>query len=475
MWKGFWMLLLVMLPGVVVNAQDNNNIGIAGKWYGAYKLYYGDKQRVIIQLQQTGSGYTGQVQFPDVADGDTFELESVVYRKDTLLLRTAEVKFTFVGVWDPVTKRFKGVSSFDSERSALELGRRELTRADLYKRPQEPKPPYPYYTEAVKFYNTKDGVSLSGTFTRPAAMGKYPVVVMLNGSGPQTRDDEMAGHKLFLVIADYFARNGIATLRYDDRGIGASSGDFDTSDIYGFARDAAAAMAYVKARKDVDPHSVGLLGHSEGAIVAQIVAANNPAVAFVISMAGVGLPGRELIDQQAFIKGKLEGKPDSLIEADRQRMKPYWDLLASDSNIAVVKPKAQQLIRELYRSSGEEVKKEVSEEDMVQSANLSPEAISILRYQPLTWLKQIKCPFMAINGTEDLQVDATSNLNAIQRALTENGNQMVTVRKFNGLNHLFQRCKTCTTSEYGELEQTIDPLVPEFMAHWIVQLPPSAR
>ncbi|MBO9728152.1 MAG: alpha/beta hydrolase [Chitinophaga sp.] len=470
MYRGFWVLLLGMLTGSMAMAQDN--AGITGKWYGTFKHYYGDKYRMIVQLEKDAAGgYKGLMELPDLAADEKFDLETVVYRKDTLLLRIDEVHFSYTGVWDPATRQFKGISSFGSDENEVNLGRKEITREDLYKRPQEPKPPYPYYTEEVRFNNIKDSVSLAGTFTRPAAAGRYPVVVMISGSGPQNRDEEIAGHKLFLVLADYFARNGIASLRFDDRGTGKSTGDYSNATIYDFAHDVSTASAYLKTRRDVEPLNVGLLGHSEGGVVAQIVAANNPGVAFVISMAGVGITGRQLIDQQMAIQQSMAGKSDSFIVADRQRMKPYWDLLASDSNIAVIRPKAIAIIRELYRTSDETVKKEMSENEMVNNAEFSPEVLSILKYNPLTYLKQVKCPFMAINGTKDIQVDATTNLNAIERALTENGNMLVTIRKFDGLNHLFQRCKTCTANEYGELEQTIDPLVPEFIAHWILQLP----
>ncbi|MGF6850071.1 pimeloyl-ACP methyl ester carboxylesterase [Chitinophaga sp. W3I9] len=471
MYRGFWVLIVSLLTGSVGMAQDNANI--AGKWYGTFKLYYGDKYRMIVDLAKDGEGYKGTLQLPEMSDDDQFEIETVVYRKDTLLLRIDGMRFSFTGVWDPAAKQFRGITGLGDDQSHADLSRKEITAAEMYKRPQEPKPPFPYYTEQVRFNNIKDSVTLAGTFTRPAAQGKYPVVLLLSGSGPQDRNEEIAGHKLFLVLADYFARNGIATLRYDDRGFGASTGDFYTSDIYDFSHDALTALKYLKARKDVDISRMGVLGHSEGAIVAQIVAANNPGVAFVISMAGVGVSGRELIDQQAFAKGKVAGKPDSLILAEQARMKPYWDLLASDSDIVAITPRAQEILRDIYRNSSEDVKKVQTEDELIRRANMSPETISLLRYKPLTYLKQIKCPFMAINGTADIQVDATANLKEIERALNENGNLLTTIRKFDGLNHLFQRCKTCEVNEYGELEQTIDPLVPEFMAHWILQLPPS--
>ncbi|NLR62191.1 alpha/beta hydrolase [Chitinophaga polysaccharea] len=470
MFKGFWVLILGCLVGSTTMAQDNP--AMTGKWYGVFKLYYGEKKRVIVDLQPDGAGYTGHLQLPDLPESETLDIETVVYRKDTLLLRISEVGFAYSGVWDAVNRQFKGIASFGNDKGALDLGKKEVTKEELYNRPQEPKPPFPYLTQEVRFNNIKDKVSLSGTFTRPAAPGKYPVVVMLSGSGPQNRDEEIAGHKLFLVLADYFARNGIASLRYDDRGVGNSTGVYDSSSIYDFAHDAITAMGYLKTRTDVDVANIGLLGHSEGAMIAEIAAANNPLVAFVISMAGPGLPGRELVDRQLAIKSKLAGDSDSAIIASQKRLKPYWDLLASDRDLASLKPAAEAMLRKLYQSSSEEEKKQLTEDEMVQSTamTLTPEAISILRFKPAEYLKQIKCPVMAINGTEDIQVDATANLNAISRSLNEYGNLLTTIRKFDGLNHLFQRCKTCRESEYGELEQTIDPLVPAFITHWILQL-----
>ncbi|CAL1517297.1 alpha/beta fold hydrolase [Chitinophaga sp. MM2321] len=472
MHKCFWALLISVGICTMALAQDNKEI--AGKWYGVAKSYYGEKQRLTIVLEKDGEGYKGEMLSPDQTE-DAISFDNVVYRKDTLLLRIDGIRFAYAGVWDPAAKLFKGVFTWNGQRSDFNLSRKETRKEDLFKRPQEPVPPYPYYTEDVTFDNQKDSVTLAATFTRPATMGRYPVVVMISGSGPQDRNEEMASHKTFLVLADYLARNGVASLRYDDRGVGASTGYYGDADVYDFAADTKAAVAYLKTRKDVDPYSIGLLGHSEGAIVAQIAAANNKSVAFVVSMAGMGLTGRELVDQRLIIDAKMAGEPDSVVSDRLHHLKPYWDALASDTNITVAKAKAVEALREIYRTSPDDIKNEVSEEDFVNNVNLNRELSSVLQYKPLEYLKQIKCPFMAISGSRDMQVDATTNLNAIERALRENGNMHVTIRKFDGLNHLFQQCKTCTVAEYGELEQTIDPRVPEFIAHWILQLPPMAR
>lgn len=469
MLKRFWVLMIGLVLGTTAMAQQQ--VGLDGKWFGTYKLYYGEKQRIILNFEKEGADYKGNLTLPDLPVAERFNFTVIIQRGDTLLFRIDEIRFAYVGVWDQATQQFKGNASFGPDMSAADFGRKEIRKEDVNKRPQEPKTPFSYYTEEVQFSNTKEKVTLGGTFTRPRQFGLYPVVILLGGSGAQTRDDEMAAHKLFLVLADYFAKNGIATLRYDDRGVGTSTGQFDTSSIYNFAKDAQAAVEYLETRRDVYKSKIGVLGHSEGAIIAQLVAANNPSVAFVISMAGIGLPGRDLVDLQSRIKSKMDGVPDSLVNLQAQRMKPYWDLLAGEQSISVVRPLAEAMIHKLYDESPAELRQTTTAEEMVKGANITPEAISVLRYRPLEQLKKIKCPFMAINGSNDLQVDATTNLNAIERILRENGNSFTTVRQFQGLNHLFQRCITCDTDEYGELEQTIDPLVPEFMAHWILQLP----
>ncbi|WP_160715647.1 alpha/beta hydrolase family protein [Chitinophaga solisilvae] len=472
MHKFFWALLCGVMLGIAVQAQDTKNI--TGRWYGVSSSYYGEKQRLIVVLEKNGDGYTGRLSSPEQS-AESLPFDNVVYRKDTLLLRIDEINFAYAGVWNAAARQFQGIFTWNGQQHKFDLSRKEIKREDLYKRPQEPQPPYPYATEEVTFPGKDGKVMLAGTFTRPAALGRYPVVVMLSGSGPQDRNAEMAGHKTFLVLADYFARNGIASLRFDDRGTGRSSGTYSQAGIYDFANDARGAVAYLKTRRDIDPYSIGLLGHSEGAIVAQIAAADNKSVGFVVCMAGVGLPGRELVDQRLVLEGKLAGESDSLVRDRLIRLKPYWDALAGDTNIVAATAKAREALQEIYRSSPKELQAQVSEQEFVNNIHFDKELSSVLLYKPLDYLKQIKCPFMAVNGSNDVQVDATSNLEAIERGLRENGNMLVTIRKFDGLNHLFQRCKTCTVAEYGDLEQTIDPLVPEFIVHWILQLPPTAR
>jgi pimeloyl-ACP methyl ester carboxylesterase len=474
--KCLWALLLGICLYGTTYAQGKT--GYKETWYGVFKTPVGEKQRLEIILEkENNNAYKGWLKVADT-DAEPIPLQHIEYRGDSLRFELGEGN-SYSSSWDPVKQQFNGKLLMFNESTPLALSRKEIKKEDLYKRPQEPKPPFNYYTEEVSFVNPAGGTTLAGTFTRPDYFtAKYPVVIMISDAGARDRNNEIAGHKPFLVMADYLARNGIAVLRYDSRGTGKSTGDYDNTDIFDLAKDVQAAISFIKTRKDVDTAFVGLLGLGQGANVAQIVAAGDPSLAFVVSMAGTGISGRQMIDLQWEIAGRSTGASTDEIKHKQAQFKAYFDLLATESDMAVLEPKAVELLKQIYQTSPEAQKAQMSEEDFVDeilNSNLQKAALSMMRYKPLPYLQKIKCPFLAINGTLDVQVDANVNLPAIERALTENGNMKVTIRKFEGLNHLFQRCNTCTFAEYGELEQTISPMVLEFITHWIQHLPAKTR
>ncbi|NIG57654.1 S9 family peptidase [Chitinophaga sp. Cy-1792] len=464
------VLILCLCCGNFLFAQSD----ITGKWYGVLNANQ-ERVRLMINLQQTNTGITGILAFPDRAT-EAKRFDSASYKNGILFLQIKENDIVYIARFSPKKDSLSGRFLWGNIDDNLVLTHRETKYEDLHPRPQEPKTPYPYYKEEVSFRNDYDSVRLTGTFVRPAgAMGEEPVVVMIPGFGKLNRDNEVARHKMFLVMADYFAKHGIASLRYDTRGVGGSGGDADSVDIHTVARDAAAAVKYLRTRKDIDIHSLGLLGHGEGATAAQIVAADNPAIAFVVSMAGMGVSGREMLDQMMIGQGRANNEPDNIILSRVQQMKPVFDAWALDTSYEASKALATRALENVYDSLPAKYKSVVNKEQFTHEVSVSPEMLSILRYKPLSYLKRVKCPFMAINGNNDHNVDADTNLKAMERALTENGNMMVTIRKFAGLNYRFQPCKTCTEAEYAELDETIDPLVPEFITHWILQLPPVGR
>ena len=291
-------------------------------------------------------------------------------------------------------------------------------------RPQMPHGPYPYNTEEVTFNNTTDGASLSGTITYPIGFNKIkrvPVVLMVTGSGLQNRDEEIFDHKPFLVIADYLARHGIATLRYDDRGFGKSKGDVTNATTENFMLDANAGIYYLKATKKFG--RVGVLGHSEGGAIAFILGSRGK-VDFIVSMAGPGIKGDTLITEQNNALMRLRGMTDDM------NVKKFREMLKNQKTNA------------WYNY--------------------------FLDYDPAADISAIHCPVMAINGSMDMQVNATSNLGTISRLLPKSKANMI--KEYAGLNHLFQHCTTGAIDEYGKIEETISPEVLADIASWIVNV-----
>jgi uncharacterized protein len=354
--------------------------------------------------------------------------------------------------------------------NTLPLNLTKLRKAFTMNRPQEPKPPFPYISEDVKFTNEEAGIILAGTLTIPRGEGPYPAVILISGSGSQNRNEELLGHKPFWVIADYLSRNGIAVLRYDDRGVGQSQGSPVNVTSADFAGDVKAAFLYLRTRKVIDPESVGLLGHSEGGFIAPMVSSANREIAFVISLAGTGVPGEQILNRQNRDISLLSGANEAEVKKAISTNKKLFSVLKKETD----NKKAEIKIAEVYRKIL--AKENKSPEDIDKAlkqlnTSLNPVAYNWMRYfiitDPADFWKNVKCPVLALNGEKDLQVAADVNLPAIGKALKSGGNHNVRTMKLPELNHLFQHCKTGLPSEYGEIEETISPEVLKIMSDWI--------
>ncbi len=335
---------------------------------------------------------------------------------------------------------------------------------------QEPVAPFPYYSENVTFKNDKAGITLAGTLTLPAKEGTFPVVVLISGSGAQNRDEEIFGHKPFLVLSDYLTRNGIAVLRYDDRGTAASGGDFSKATTADFATDVEAAVQYLQSRKEVDPQKIGLIGHSEGGAIAAMVAARNSIVNFIVLLAGPGIPGDKILLSQQRLLGKAAGMPDSILQQASTTNAKLFNIVKSQKNEAVL----QSELRTVLSKSGltdEGIPAGQSKEEFIQKqiASLtSPWLRYFLAYDPAKDLRKVQCPVLALNGEKDLQVPPKENLTAIKRFLAEGGNNRVTTQELKGLNHLFQECTTGLPSEYASIQQTFSPKALKAISDWVL-------
>lgn len=343
----------------------------------------------------------------------------------------------------------------------------------LVKRPQMPRPPYPYRSEEVTIRNEKAGVTLAGTLTLPEGDKPCKAVIMLTGSGTQDRDESILYHKPFLVIADYLTRHGIAVLRCDDRGAGQSTGNPAATSLHTSADDAACMIAYLKTRREVDPAHIGLLGHSEGGAIAFRTAGTEacaPDVDFIVSMAGPGVRGDSVLLRQNIDMARLEGMSEARQASLARMLRRVYALAQSDlPDTALV----EQLVSLYAGQMGGQTPTDAQREQLRRQMSVfaSPWMRNFLRYDPQADLAGLTCHVLAVNGERDTQVDAATNLEAIRQALTDKPGRTVTVKSYPGLNHLFQHCTTGLFTEYAAIEETISPEVLADIAAWIEKLP----
>ncbi len=330
-------------------------------------------------------------------------------------------------------------------------------------RPQEPKKPFKYNIENVDFKNDLDSVSLAGTLTYPKKGSNFPAVILISGSGPQDRNSELLNHKPFLVIADYFTNRGIAVLRVDDRGTGESGGNHNETGLNGFVNDTKSAFEFLKTHKQINHTKIGLIGHSLGGVIAPIVASENSDISFIILLAGSGIRGDELMLLQ---KEKIErkmGVPEAGITQGQNNIKGAYDIiLKSDNNKTQLETELKDYFTKVFGAMLPENQIQTLSEQMS-----IPWLVDFIKFDPQTSLSKTKCPVLALNGANDLQVPPNENLENIEKILTENGNEDVETIQFEELNHLFQESETGLPNEYATIEQTFSPRVLEEMTRWI--------
>ncbi|HWA62598.1 MAG TPA: alpha/beta hydrolase [Caulobacteraceae bacterium] len=330
--------------------------------------------------------------------------------------------------------------------------------APVRNRPQTPVKPYPYREEEVAYDSPAAHVRLAGTLTLPPGPGPFPAVVLVAGSGPQTRNETVLGHAIFLVLADHLTRHGIAVLRYDKRGLGQSTGDYRSATSEDFAADAEAGVAFLRTRPEIDHRRIGLVGHSEGGIVAPIVAGRDPKVAFVVLMAGSGVPGDRIIMAQAQAIAAASGAPPAAVAAGAAVQRRVLD--------AVMGAKDQASAAEAARKVLAEAGAPPARIDAELPALTSPWYRFFLTYDPAPALRRLRIPVLALIGSKDLQVPADQNIPALRAALKDD--RRAEVEELPGLNHLFQTAGTGAPSEYGDIEETISPRALDTVTNWIL-------
>lgn len=337
-------------------------------------------------------------------------------------------------------------------------------------RPQEPKLPYPYTEEHLSYENPVVGITLSGTLTLPASKSPFPAVVLIAGSGPNDRDEAVLGHKPFLVLADYLTRNGIAVLRFDKRGCGKSTGNYNKATSQDFANDVLAGVEYLKSRKEINADQIGLIGHSEGGFIAPMVAIASKDIAFIVLMAGTGVNGEELLyAQDALIKRSL-GETEETIEQSRKFQEKLFALLKTEPDLDIAARQFHEIAKN-HMATFQGSPGKVTLDGLEAQANcINTEWFRyFLVYEPSTALKQVQLPVLALNGELDLQVPPAQNLPVIAKALEEGENKDFTIVELPKLNHLFQTCQNGSIEEYAKIEETISPSALNLIAKWILE------
>jgi dienelactone hydrolase len=338
-------------------------------------------------------------------------------------------------------------------------------------RPQTPKEPFPYICKDIEFENTTEKIELAGTVTTPDTSGLYPAVVLVTGSGPQDRDEGLMGHKPFLVIADYLTRNGIVVLRYDDRGTAKSKGNFQSATTMDLTSDALSAIEFLSGVKYVNKNKIGIIGHSEGGLIAPIAATQNEKIKFIITLAGTGVTGREILLEQTKLIGEADGgNPDTL--------KMFVTLLKLCIDAAIANPDvAAKQIDSAYNSYMSqfslEVRKELAKNNYFMKRGFMTLAgkwmLQFLILDPVHYLELLKIPVLALWGSKDLQVPPLQNEPPVRNALTKAGVPFQT-KIFESLNHLFQKAVTGGMKEYAEITETINPEVLSTILKFIKEL-----
>ncbi|MDO6389970.1 alpha/beta fold hydrolase [Pontibacter sp. BT731] len=457
---------LFLFNNIAAVAQQPGPAQVLGPWHGTLEAP-GARVTIIFRLNSSESGQLTATMDIPMQGVKGMAIPETELKKDSLYLGVPGGGFAYAGkITGPET--INGSWKQAGMAFPLSLAKGEPTEA---KRPQMPAKPYPFQEQEVTVENKAAGITLAGTLSIPAGKGKHPAVILFTGSGRQDRDMTLLGHKPFLVLADHLTRQGFAVLRLDDRGAGKSGGNHTMATTQDFVSDAQAAYAFLKTHQQVNPKKIGLLGISEGALIASSVAAANTDVAFVVLMAGSAVPGVDLLVSQneAILKSQL---PEATLQKYLQLRRAQFEVAASDAEVF----EAAQKIRVLEQ----EARANLEEKDQQLAVMLSPQAENavvaqittpwmrhFLAYDPAPALQQLKMPVLALNGSKDLQVPAAANLAATEKALKAAGNKRYTIKELSGLNHIFQNADTGQVHEYATIEETMAPAALDTMSAWM--------
>ena len=468
-------LLLLTSAGILgvcaSNQSPSTQQELAGVWVGILEVS-GIKLRLVLKIAQDSSGaLTAKMDVPDQAASD-LPIDSINSQGENFRFAAAKLGLSYEGTWNNDASEISG--RLTQGPAVYPVTFKRADKVPTLGRPQDPKKPYPYTEEEVAYENKTDGVKLTGTLTLPRTKGPFPAALLITGSGAQDRNETIAGHRPFLVLADHLTQLGIAVLRVDDRGIGGSSAGPPTATSENYAEDVLAGVEFLKHRKEINPAQIGLIGHSEGGMIAPMVAARSKDVSFIVLMAGPGLPGDETIQLQTGLLLRAQGASDEGVKLTLDLFAGVFAILKNKDDKVTAEKQIREMLATKTAAMTEVERKGMAQmlktiDTQLQQFYLTEWFRFFLRYDPRPTLKKVQIPVLALNGEKDLQVGYKENLAGIETALKEGGNKDYAIVHLPGMNHLFQNSKTGLTTEYGEIDETISPLALKTMSDWILK------
>lgn len=443
---------------------------ISGDWYGQLDIQ-GMKLRINFHITEENKTYSSTMDSPDQG-ANGIPTDATIFSDNNLEISMKSIGAAFKGTLNATL--IEGTFTQGGMEMPLTLSREKIEKEkeEVQKRPQDPTEPYGYKSEEVFFKNPKaNNIKLAGTLTLPNGVKNPPVVILISGSGPQNRNEEIKAfnHRPFLVLSDYLTKNGIAVLRYDDRGVGESEGTQSNATSADFATDVEAAVTFLKTRKDVDTKKIGLMGHSEGGLIAPMVASNNKEIAFIVLLAGPGVDGGDVLISQTEKAGELSGTSSELIKFNTMIALKTFNSIKTEENIDSLKTNIKTYLETIREEYSNEITKQLTDKGIEnQIKSLTSNWLRyFIKTNPDTFLSKTTCPVLAINGEKDFQVVPKQNLDGIKKSLQRANNKDVTILELEGLNHLFQTCKTGSVEEYSEIEETFSPKALQIISDWV--------
>ncbi len=464
-----YFILFTLVIAFSVSAQKPGKI--TGLWEG--KLNVGITLRLVFEFNVDSTGNIAGTSYSPDQGNEPLPCSNINVKDDSVSFVVEIAHAGFAGKFENDSL----ISGKLTQGRSFDLVLSKVVKVSKLARPQTPQPPFNYISEEVGYDNADKSLHYGATITMPHGTGLFPAILLVTGSGAQNRDEEIFEHKPFLVIADYFTRQGYIVMRVDDRGIGESSGNFNTATTEDFAKDVNTSLNYLKKLKHVDTTRLGMLGHSEGGMIAPMLASQRNDVKFIILLAAPGEKIPMLMEQQNVAILKSVGYTQKAVEAYDILYRTIIDVIMRTGTKEEAEMTLNKEVNEWKKNTPKDIVAGTTGiiNDSTQGKFVtsfyeelsSPWYSYFLRFDPAIYLENVRCKVLALNGDKDLQVNYQTNLNGIRDALKKSNSPSYEVKEIPGLNHLFQNCKSCTVSEYGQLEETFSPKALGIISEWL--------